>query len=32
MQGRLVTAAEMAERFLHPLQDAAAELGSLLLP
>ena len=32
LQGRLVTAAEMAERFLHPLQDAAAELGSLLLP
>ena len=32
LQGRLVTRAEMAERFLHPLQDAAAELGSLLLP
>jgi IclR family pca regulon transcriptional regulator len=32
LQGRLVTAAEMAERFLRPLQDAATELGSLLLP
>jgi IclR family pca regulon transcriptional regulator len=32
LQGRLVTAAEMAGRFLQPLQDAAAELGSLLLP
>jgi IclR family pca regulon transcriptional regulator len=32
LQGRLIGAAEMAERFLHPLQDAAAELGSLLLP
>ena len=31
-QGRLVGAAEMAERFLQPLQTAAAELGSLLLP
>lgn len=32
LQGRLVAAAEMAERYLRPLQDAAAELGSLLLP
>ena len=32
LQGRLVTASEMAERFLRPLRDAAAELGSLLLP
>ena len=32
LQGRLVTANEMAARFAHPLQDAAAELGSLLLP
>jgi IclR family pca regulon transcriptional regulator len=32
LQGRLVTGAEMAERFLRPLQDAATELGSLLLP
>jgi IclR family pca regulon transcriptional regulator len=32
LQGRLVTASEMAERFAQPLQDAAAELGSLLLP
>jgi IclR family pca regulon transcriptional regulator len=32
LQGRLVTAGEMAERFAQPLQDAAAELGSLLLP
>jgi IclR family pca regulon transcriptional regulator len=32
LQGRLVTAREMAERFAQPLQDAAAELGSLLLP
>jgi IclR family transcriptional regulator, pca regulon regulatory protein len=32
LQGRLVTAGEMAARFLRPLQDAASELGSLLLP
>jgi IclR family pca regulon transcriptional regulator len=32
LQGRLVTAEEMAARFLHPLHDAALELGSLLLP
>ena len=32
LQGRLVTASEMAARFAQPLQDAAAELGSLLLP
>jgi IclR family pca regulon transcriptional regulator len=32
LQGRLVTAGEMAERFAQPLQDAATELGSLLLP
>ncbi len=32
LQGRLVTANEMAARFAQPLQNAAAELGSLLLP
>ena len=32
LQGRLVTASEMAARFAQPLQDAAAELGSLLFP
>lgn len=32
LQGRLVSAEEMAARFLHPLQNAATELGSLLLP
>lgn len=32
LQGRLVTAGEMAARFAQPLQDAASELGSLLLP
>ena len=32
LQGRLVTAGEMAARFTQPLQDAAAELGSSLLP
>lgn len=32
LQGRLVTAGEMAGRFAQPLQDAASELGSLLLP
>jgi len=32
LQGRLVSASEMAARFARPLQDAAAELGSMLLP
>jgi IclR family pca regulon transcriptional regulator len=32
LQGRLVTRAEMAERFYQPLSHAAMELGSLLLP
>ena len=32
VQGRLLTDAEMAERFLRPMQDAALELGALLLP
>jgi IclR family pca regulon transcriptional regulator len=32
LQGRLVSREEMAARFLHPLQDAAMELGSLLVP
>ena len=32
LQGRLVSDAEMADRFLRPMQDAALELGSLLLP
>ena len=32
VQGRLMTDAEMAERFLRPLQRAALELGALLLP
>ena len=32
LQGRLVTRAEMAERFYQPLARAAMELGSLLLP
>jgi IclR family pca regulon transcriptional regulator len=32
LQGRLVTAGEMASRFAPTLQDAASELGSLLLP
>ena len=32
LEGRLVTANEMAARFGEPLQDAASELGSLLLP
>jgi len=31
LQGRLVSREEMAERFYHPLQNAALELGSLLL-
>lgn len=32
LQGRLVSRSEMAERFYQPLQQAAMELGSLLLP
>ncbi len=32
LQGRLVSRAEMAERYFQPLQHAAMELGSLLLP
>jgi IclR family pca regulon transcriptional regulator len=32
VQGRLMTDVEMAERFLRPMQDAALELGALLLP
>jgi IclR family transcriptional regulator, pca regulon regulatory protein len=32
LQGRLVTRADMAERYYQPLQRAAMELGSLLLP
>jgi IclR family pca regulon transcriptional regulator len=32
LQGRLVSRSDMAERFYGPLQDAALELGSLLLP
>jgi IclR family pca regulon transcriptional regulator len=32
LQGRLVARSETAERFYHPLQQAAMELGSLLLP
>ena len=32
LQGRLVSRSEMAERFFDPLQAAAMELGSLLLP
>jgi IclR family pca regulon transcriptional regulator len=32
LQGRLFARDEMAERFYRPLQDAALELGSLLLP
>ncbi|HTP48754.1 MAG TPA: IclR family transcriptional regulator C-terminal domain-containing protein [Casimicrobiaceae bacterium] len=32
LQGRLLSREEMAERFYHPLQQAAMELGSLLLP
>jgi IclR family pca regulon transcriptional regulator len=32
LQGRLVSRAEMAERFFQPLAHAAMELGSLLLP
>ena len=32
LQGRLVSRSEMAERHYQPLQQAALELGSLLLP
>jgi len=32
LQGRLVAANDMAARFARPLQDAAMELGSLLIP
>jgi IclR family transcriptional regulator, pca regulon regulatory protein len=32
LQGRLVSASAMAERFAQPLQHAAMELGALLLP
>ena len=32
LQGRLVTCEDMAERFYQPLQRAAMELGTLLLP
>jgi|APFre7841882630_1041343.scaffolds.fasta_scaffold74451_1 hypothetical protein len=32
VQGRLVSRSEMAERHYQPLQKAAMELGSLLLP
>ncbi len=32
LQGRLLSQKEMAERYLQPLQQAAMELGSLLLP
>lgn len=32
LQGRLVIAAEMASRYLRPLNNAASELGSLLIP
>jgi len=32
LQGRLIGRSEMAERYYHPLADAAMELGSLLLP
>ncbi len=32
LQGRLLDRDEMAARFLRPLQDAARELGSLLIP
>ncbi|MCL4763646.1 MAG: helix-turn-helix domain-containing protein [Burkholderiales bacterium] len=32
VQGRLTSDAEMAERYLRPMQRAALELGSLLLP
>jgi IclR family pca regulon transcriptional regulator len=32
VQGRLMAEAEMADRFLRPMQQAALELGALLLP
>ena len=32
LQGRLVASSDMAARYARPLQDAAMELGSLLLP
>jgi len=32
LQGRLFSQKDMAERYLQPLQEAAMELGSLLLP
>ena len=32
LQGRLLSATEMSDRFFRPLHDAALELGSLLLP
>ena len=32
LQGRLVSRGDMAERYYQPLQEAAMELGSLLLP
>jgi DNA-binding IclR family transcriptional regulator len=32
VQGRLMSDAQMAERFLVPMQHAALELGALLLP
>ena len=32
LQGRLVSRSEMADRYYRPLQEAAMELGSLLLP
>lgn len=32
VQGRLMTGTDMAGRFLRPMQDAALELGALLLP
>ena len=32
VQGRLMTDAEMTERYLRPMQQAALELGALLLP
>jgi len=32
LQGRLYSQKDMAERYLQPLQEAAMELGSLLLP
>jgi DNA-binding IclR family transcriptional regulator len=32
LQNRLISDQEMAERYLRPMQDAALELGALLLP